>query len=142
MDAASKFESGVSDFLSSTGDPSHSSKVFTADYGLYWFDYKAGYDTVFAELGWNYSRQINIALCRGAATVQNKDWGVMIAWTYTTPPYIESGDQLYKDMVLAYDNGAKYIVVFDGDGGSQGILQQEHLDAMQRFWNYAQKQPA
>ena len=47
-------------------------RLFTSDYALYWFDYKAGYDVVFAEFGWNYSRQLNIALNRGAATVQNK----------------------------------------------------------------------
>lgn len=27
--------------------------VLTADYGLYWFDYRAGYDVVLAEFGWN-----------------------------------------------------------------------------------------
>jgi hypothetical protein len=106
---------------------------------LYWFDYKAGYDTIFAEFGWNYSRQLNVALCRGAATVQNKDWGVIITWTYNNPPYIESGEELYKDLVLAYDNGAKYIVVYDAnEGWTQGILTQEHLDALQQFWDYVQ----
>ena len=137
-EAASKFNEGVSGFLNHQRDPAYSYKAFAADYGLYWFDYKAGFDTVFAEFGWNYSRQINVALCRGAATAENKDWGAIITWTYSKFPYIESGEQLYNDMVLAYDNGAKYIIVFDGDGGTQGILQQEHLDAMQRFWNYAQ----
>jgi len=48
-------------------------RMFTADYGLYWFDYKAGYNTVLAEFGWNHSRTLNVALCRGAAIVQNKD---------------------------------------------------------------------
>jgi len=28
---------------------------FTADYGLYWWDYQSGYDMVLAELGWNNS---------------------------------------------------------------------------------------
>jgi len=90
-------------------------QLFTSDYALYWYDYEAGYDTVFAEFGWNYSRQLNVDLCRGAATVQNKDWGVMITWTYMQPPYIESGPELYNDMMLAYENGAKYIIVFDSD---------------------------
>ncbi len=89
------------------------SSVFTSDYALYWFDYEAGYDVVFAEFGWNYSRQLNVALNRGAATVHNKDWGIIITWTYTNPPYIESGTELYADLVLAYENGAKYILVFD-----------------------------
>jgi len=42
-------------------------RLFTADYSLYWFDYEAGYSAVFAEFGWNHSRNLNIALCRGAA---------------------------------------------------------------------------
>jgi hypothetical protein len=117
-------------------------KLFTSDYALYWYDYKAGFDTVFAEFGWNYSRQINVALCRGAATAQNRDWGVMIAWTYTHPPYIESGPELYNDMVLAYQTGAKYIMLFDSNADwTAGILQQEHLDAMKQFWEYTKAHP-
>jgi len=136
-EATSQFVGGLSQNVGSNEASRYNYKSYTSDYALYWFDYKAGYDTTFAEFGWNYSRQLNIALCRGAATAQNKDWGVIITWTYTQPPYIESGEQLYNDMVLAYDNGAKYIVIFDGnDGWTGGILQQEHLDAMQRFWNY------
>jgi hypothetical protein len=124
-------------YLDSSGYP-----FFTSDYAVYWFDYKAGYDTVFAEFGWNYSRQLNVALCRGAAELQNKDWGVMITWTYTEPPYIESKEKLYDDLVLAYDNGAKYIVVFDGnEGWTGGILGQEHLDALRQFWNYVHTHP-
>ena len=116
--------------------------LFTSDYALYWFDYKAGYDVVFAEFGWNYSRQLNIALDRGAATIQNKDWGVMITWTYNNPPYIESGAELYKDMILAYNNGAKYILVFDTNKNyTQGILKDEHLEALRQFWNYTKKNP-
>ena len=116
--------------------------LVTSDYALYTYDYRAGYDTVFAEFGWNYTREINIALCRGAATAQNKDWGVMITYTYTTPPYIESGEELYKDMVLAYQSGAKYITVFDSnEDWTKDILQQEHLDAMQQFWQYVQDNP-
>ena len=116
--------------------------IATSDYALYWFDYKAGYDILFAQLGWNYSRALNIDLVRGAATVQNKSWGVIITWTYTTHPYIESGEQLYADMKLAYENGAKYIIVFDSnEGWTQGILQHEHLQAMQQFWEYAKANP-
>ena len=44
-----------------------SPKVFTADYGLYWFDYKANYSSIFAEFVGNESRERHIALCRGAA---------------------------------------------------------------------------
>ncbi len=116
--------------------------IFTSDYALYYYDYKAGYDTVFTELGWNYSRQLNVALCRGAATVQNKDWGAMILWKYTHPPYLGSGPELYNDMVLAYNNGAKYICVFDTNKDyTQETLTQEHLDAMKQFWQYTQTNP-
>lgn len=123
--------------LNSSGYP-----LFTSDYALYWFDYKAGYDAIFAELGWNLSRQLNVALCRGAATAHNKDWGAIISWKYTSPPYIESGEELYNDLILAYDNGAKYILIFDGnEGWMQGILKPEHLDALQRFWDYIHNNP-
>ena len=111
--------------------------LFTSDYALCWFDYKAGYDTVFTEFGWNNSRQMDISLCRGAATVQGKDWGAMITWTYDQPPYLENGTQLYSDMKLAYDNGASYIVVFDDDGNGGAILGAAQLNAMQQFWQYS-----
>jgi len=116
--------------------------LFTSDYALYWFDYKAHYDVVFAEFGWNYSRHINVALCRGAANVQNRDWGVMITWEYTQPPYLEYGEELYDDLVLAYESGAKYILVFDTDKNyTQSTLQPEHLYALKRFWQYAIDNP-
>jgi hypothetical protein len=122
--------------------------LFTSDYALYWFDYKATYDVVFAEFGWNYSRTINVALCRGAANVQNRDWGVMITWTYTQPPdnesYLESGEELYNDLVLAYENGAKYILVFDtNEDYTRGVLREEegHFEALKRFWQYALDNP-
>jgi hypothetical protein len=139
VDVANRFTTVLSHRIDSDWRSSYNYEAFTSDYALYWFDYQAGYDTIFAELGWNYSRQLNIALCRGAATAQNKDWGVIITWTYTAPPYIESGEELYNDLVLAYDNGAKYIVIFDGnEGWTGGILEPEHLDALQRFWDYIQ----
>ena len=149
-DAASQFINSISyrlngDFYLNTSSsfivPS-SFRLFTSDYALYWFDYKAGYDVVLAQLGWNYSRQLNIALCRGAANMQNKDWGVIITWTYTKPPYLESGEELFDDLVLAYENGAKFILVFDGDENyTQSILGEEHLDAMKKFWEYAKDHP-
>lgn len=122
-------------------------QLFTSDYGLYWYDYQAGYDTVFAEYGWNsgwedYSRQLNAALVRGAATAMNKDWGIMITWAYQQPPYMEPGPELYKDMMSAYQNGAKYIVVFDSNKDwTENVLQQDHFDAMKQFWQYVQANP-
>ncbi|MGD0994520.1 MAG: hypothetical protein ABR909_03230 [Candidatus Bathyarchaeia archaeon] len=117
-------------------------QLFTSDYALYWYDYEAGYNTVFAEFTMNYSQQFNVALCRGAAAVQNKDWGVMITWKYTQPPYMENGTELYSDMMLAYENGAKYIIVFDSNANyTQNVLQQGQLDAMKQFWQYVQANP-
>ena len=116
--------------------------LFTADYALYWFDYKAGYDVVLAEFGWNYSRQLNVALCRGAATVQDKDWGVIITWTYDHPPYIESGPELYQDLIYAYENGAKYVLVFDSNTEyTESILKSEHFQALEQFSEYVKANP-
>jgi hypothetical protein len=39
-------------------------KIMTADYALYEYDYRAGYDLVMAEYAWNHSRSINTALCQ------------------------------------------------------------------------------
>src|SRR4030067_867706 len=116
--------------------------LYTSDYGFYWFDYESGYDTVFAEFGWNYSRQLNIAQCRGAANMHGKDWGAIITWTYTQPPYLESGAELYKDLVLAYENGAKYTILFDAnEGWTQSVPKPEHFGALKRFWEYVKQNP-
>jgi hypothetical protein len=119
-----------------------SDEVFTADYGLYWFDYKAGYNAIFAEFGWNQSRSLHIALCRSAAKAHNKDWGAIVTWEYTDEPYLESGEELYDDMILAYKTGAKYVVVFDYPKIEQyGILTEDHFDALEDFWNYVNSNP-
>ncbi|MGA2387010.1 MAG: hypothetical protein ABSG33_10815 [Candidatus Bathyarchaeia archaeon] len=121
--------------------------LFTSDYGLYWYDYAAGFNTVFAEFGVNagyenYSRQLSMALCRGAATAFNENWGVMITDYTTQWPYMENGSELYSDMVLAYENGAKYIVLFDSNGNyTENVLQQDQLNAMKEFWQYTQDNP-
>jgi hypothetical protein len=144
-DAADKYTSTLNNILDHIrGGPINAGDLtlYTSDYALYWFDYQGGYDVVFAEFGWNYSRQLNVALCRGAATAQNKEWGVMITWTYNNPPYLESGPQLYDDLTIAYDNGAKYILVFDtNENYTEGVLEEEHLDALEQFWNYAKNNP-
>jgi len=143
-DAADKYVENLTVILSeykSLGFP-----LMTSDYALYEFDYKAGYDLVLAEFAWNHSRPLNIALCRGAATMHGRDWGVIITYTYDTPPYLASGPEIYEDMVTAYQNGAKYIVVFDyakdhATNSTYGILQQEHLDALKQFWQYIKEHP-
>ena len=119
--------------------------VFTADNALYWFDYLAGYDCVFTELGWNNSRAQVIGLCRGAAEVQQKDWGAIITWTYMQPPYLASGPETYQDMVTAYDAGAKYVILFDYYDINQtylyGTLADEHFTALQQFHDYVNNHP-
>jgi hypothetical protein len=148
-DAANKFVEGVNKWLTINQTRNRTFpyspsdfRLYTSDYSLYWFDYKAGYDVVFAEFGWNYSRQLNVALNRGAANVQNKDWGTIITWTYNNPPYIESGTELYNDLMLAYENQAKYIIIFDtNEEYTESILREEHLEAMKQFWEYTQKNP-
>jgi hypothetical protein len=116
--------------------------VVTADYGLYWFDYDAGYDAVFADFGFNLSRPIQIALCRGAAEAHNKSWGATVTWTYNDTPYLESGEKLYSDFKLAYDSGAKYAIVFSYPKiGPYGTLSDGHFDALQKFWNYIHSNP-
>jgi hypothetical protein len=113
---------------------------FTSDYALYWFDYGAGYDTVFSEFVWSENRQLTVALSRGAAAVQNKTAGVIIGWRSLED--LGTGTELYNDLITAYDSGAKYITIFDSNQGyTAGILRSEHLLAMQQFWWYAQTYP-
>lgn len=123
------------------------SELFTSDYGLYWYDYLSGYGTVFTEFVGNQSRQIAVALDRGAAHALGENWGVIITYQPSglpgAPPGpeigVENATQLYSDMTFAWQSGAKYIVVFDGnstDASSSGVLTQEHIDAMKQFWNY------
>jgi hypothetical protein len=112
-------------------------KLFTSDYALYWYDYEAGYDVVLCQFGWNNSRAVNIAQCRGAAEMHNKTWGTMITWTYENPPYIESPSELYQDMVTAYDAGARYVLVYNfPQTGPYGLLTEEHLDVIRDFRDY------
>ncbi len=116
--------------------------LITSDYGLYWYDYEAGYDAVFCQFGWNHSRAINIALCRGAAEMHNKTWGVIITWKYDQAPYIESSSELFQDMVTAYKAGAKYIAVFNyADTGPYGLLTEEHFDAIKDFKDFVNENP-
>ncbi len=116
--------------------------LFTSDYALYWFGYKVGYDVLLTQFSYDYNRQIDVALCRGAATVQNNEWGAIIVWKYDHPPYIESAEEMYNDLVLAYNNGAKYITVFDANEGySQSVLTEGHYQALKQFWKYMHDNP-
>lgn len=117
---------------------------FTSDYALYWFDYKAGFDVVLAQLGWNHTLVQDIALVRGAANLQNKQWGAIITWKYNHPPYLDTGEAIYKQICSVYEAGGQYAVVFnyaENMTGPYGTLQEEHFDALERFWNEVVQNP-
>jgi hypothetical protein len=136
-------------YFSHSGAP----RIFTSDYGLYWFDYQSNYSTVFAEFVGNETRhtmqdrQQIISLDRGAAESFHKDWGVIITWASTSEPFLENGTQLYSDLTLAYSSGATYAVVFSySDNASYntgyGILTQDHFDNLQKFWQTIHTNPS
>ena len=139
--ASEAYVAGLTGYITESADwftPSPvQSQLFTSDYGLYWYDYLSGYGTVFTEFVGNQSRQIAVALDRGAAHTLGEDWGVII--TYQGNSSIENATQLYSDMTFAWQSGAKYIVVFDGNSTEAtpyGVLMPSHLNAMKQFWNY------
>jgi hypothetical protein len=116
----------------------HTVPVFVSDYALFWFDYKAGYDTVFTEIGElnsTNSKIEQIALCRGAATAQNKDWGAIITFESYKPPTPESGATMLNDMTMAYNAGAKYIIAFNYAVNGTDGLKDEQFNAIRQFWN-------
>jgi hypothetical protein len=117
--------------------------VFTADYGLYWWDYQIGYDCILASVGWNNSITQEIGLARGAASLQNKQWGTILTWTYTHPPYLTNGEDLFEQMKTSYETGAQYVIIFNysKDPTNSNTLQDEHFQALERFWKDVVKNP-
>jgi hypothetical protein len=112
--------------------------MFTSDYVLYWFDYLGEYDVMLTQLGWNHSTVQDIALVKGAARLQDKSWGSIITWKYDKSPYLDSGEEIYNQMVQSYEAGARYIMIFNYpslDGNNYGVMQDEHFAALERFWN-------
>ena len=107
------------------------------------------YDTVFVELGWNHSTIKHIGLCRGAANIQKKDWGTIIVWNGINHDkvsgYYKTGTEMFNDMKISYQNGAKYTIIFNypvyPDGNPFGILLDEHFHALEDFWNYISENP-
>jgi hypothetical protein len=97
-----------------------------------------------AQFGWNHTTTQDIALVRGAARLQNKTWGAIITWKYTEAPYLDSGAAIYNQTLMAYEAGAKYVVLFNYpkiEGNPYGILTDEHFEALERFWNDVMAQP-
>jgi len=118
--------------------------IFTSDYALYWWDYQSGYDMVLAELAWNNSVAQEIGLVRGAANLQGKSWGTILTWKYTHAPYLTDGAEMFDQMKASYEAGAEYVVVFNyakDMSGPYGILQEEHFQALERFWNEVVQNP-
>lgn len=126
--------------------------LFISDFALYWYNYIGGYNCVFCQFLGNDIRQIATGLCRGAAKTLNKTWGVMITWSTLDDldSWVENPDRIYNDMILAYQNGAQYIIVFNSPGftidedgepipnpepAEYGTLTSQHLEKMQEFWN-------
>ena len=148
-DASNRFVNGIASLTGTQDVKSRNIPIFTSDYALYWFDYLAGYDTVFVELGWNHNTSQHIGMGRGAAKVQGKDWGVIITWTYYEPPYLESGPEMYKEMLTAYRAGAKYVILFNypryPEENPYGLLSEDegrkHFTAMEEFWYYVHAYP-
>jgi hypothetical protein len=135
-EAANFFVGGEQNVLSTVRNISDL-RLFTSDYALYWFDYLAGYDTVFAQLGWNNTVAQEIGLVRGAATLQNKSWGTILTWKYTHAPYLTDGNEMFEQMKTSYETGAEYVIVFnyaEDMSSPYGTLQEEHFQAMERFW--------
>jgi hypothetical protein len=144
-EAAELFVKNITQSNSMVDLKQRSISAFTADYVLFWWDYLAGYDVMYAELGWELNSMQQIALCRGAANMGNKPWGVMIVWTYYEPPYLASAQEIYQEMLLAYNAGAKYVTIFNyptyPEDNPYGILSEDHFKAMENFWKYAKANP-
>lgn len=141
-EAANAFVGTEQQTLSSIGNKSDV-ELFTSDYGLYWFDYKGGYNDVFAELFGTQMDAQTLAMVRGAADMQNKSWGAMIEWASQSPISLQSGNQIYSEMSQAYRGGAEYAVIFNysPNNNGTGLMQNEQFAALQRFWTDVVQNP-
>ena len=70
--------------------------------------------------------------------------GTIITWKYTESPYLASGQEIYDQMRLSYECGAKYVLVFnyaENMTAPYGTLLEEHFQALRRFWNEVVQSP-
>ncbi len=113
--------------------------AFISEYALHWYTYKGGWDVLLAQLGWNNTVEQDLALVRGAATLQNKEWGAIITWKYDEPPYLDSGAEVYRQLRMAYVAGADYIALFNfpqnDTANPYGVMTEEHFKALENFWS-------
>lgn len=118
---------------------------FTSDYALYWWDYLGGYDVLLAQLGRTPDTIIQeIGLVKGAARMQDKTWGTIITWRYDEPPYLDSPENIYQQLLMSYEAGAQYTVIFNYpqiEGNPYGILTDEHFEKLEQFWNDVMVEP-
>jgi len=139
---ASGFSNGFLNDPGTVALKAQKTSIFCSDYVLYWFDYISGYDVVLAQVGWNHSIVKDVGLIRGAATLQDRDWGTIITWKYTTSPYLDNGEAIYGQMVSSYEAGAKYIVIFNYPYSGEnpyGIMFDEHFEALEKLWTDAMR---
>jgi hypothetical protein len=132
-----KYNSGLIDAINKEQLDKNDISVFTSDYSLFWWNYQSGYDIILAELGWNNSITQEIGLVRGAANMQNKSWGTIITWKYDQPPYLADGNETYNQLKTSYEAGAEYVLIFNYSENQKNhnTLQEEHYQALERFWN-------
>lgn len=113
-------------------------KMFVSEYALHWFTYLGGWNVVLAQIGWNGTVEQDIALVRGAATLQNKEWGTIITWKYNESPYLDTGAEIYKQMQMSYTAGADYTVIFNypqnDSSNPYGVMKDEHFKALENLW--------
>src|SRR5208283_797775 len=92
------------------------------------------------------SKQLTIALDRGAAESFNRSWGIILTYSSPEPPYLENATAMLQDMLTSYHAGANYIVVFDYPTypatNPYGILSQDQFNAMENFWNQIHGNPS
>jgi hypothetical protein len=135
-DTANEYANNLKSTLSHIGNQTNVN-LFTSDYGLYWFDYLGGYNTVFGELFGQQIDEQTLALLRGAADMQGKSWGVMIEPACQTPLTLQTGNQMFNELRQTYEDGAEYAVVFNyapNSNSSVGLLQDQQFAALQKFW--------
>lgn len=75
---------------------------------------------------------------RGAANLQDRSWGTILTWKYTQAPYLADGNEIFNQMKTSYENGAQYVILFnyaESMSGPYGTLQEDHFQALERFWN-------
>ncbi len=88
-----------------------------------------------AEFSWNHSRLLNFVLVRGAATIQDKEWGTTITWRGSSKPLMESGDELDYDMIFGVSQCSKIHrhLQLPETGFAIWALKQRTFDASERF---------